>query len=70
MKISNVDPASESFKAAFAAAQGVPLPMDQQKSNSSSMPILVFIGFIFTAPYLVMKLLGAVTKTASLESKF
>lgn len=73
MRISNLDPSSESFKKAFAEAmnetstqQGAPkLP----RKGQSPWPVLAFLSFIFTAPYLIMKLLGTVTNTAQEEGR-
>ncbi|XP_037814881.1 probable peroxisomal membrane protein PEX13 [Lucilia sericata] len=74
LRISNLDPSSESFKKAFAEAlnesssqqQGAPkLP----RKGQSPWPVLAFLSFIFTAPYLIMKLLGTVTNTAQEEAR-
>lgn len=69
LKMSNVDPSTALMGEAFAAAQGVPSPSDGPNKKSTAWPILVFLGFIFTAPYLIMKLLGTVSTTALEESK-
>ncbi|XP_067626415.1 peroxisomal membrane protein PEX13 [Eurosta solidaginis] len=73
LRLSNMDPSKENFKAAFAEAvndssqqSGAPkLPHKGQ----SPWPVLAFISFIFTAPYLIMKLLGTVTNTAQEEAR-
>lgn len=39
------------------------------RKGNSPWPVLAFISFIFTAPYLIMKLLGTVTNTAQEEGK-
>ncbi|KAM7346043.1 peroxisomal biogenesis factor 13 isoform 1-T2 [Cochliomyia hominivorax] len=73
LRISNLDPSSESFKKAFAEAmnetstqQGAPkLP----RKGQSPWPVIAFLSFIFTAPYLIMKLLGTVTNTAQEEAR-
>lgn len=72
LRLSNVDPSVALMGEAFAAAQqglgsgvGASLP----KSGTTAWPILVFLGFIFTAPYLIMKLLGTVSQSALEESK-
>ncbi|XP_014090840.2 peroxisomal membrane protein PEX13 [Bactrocera oleae] len=73
LRLSNIDPSSETFKQAFAEAvndssqqSGAPkLPHKGQ----SPWPVLAFISFIFTAPYLIMKLLGTVTNTAQEEAR-
>lgn len=74
LRLSNIDPSSETFKQAFAEAvndssqqSGAPkLPHKGQ----SPWPVLAFISFIFTAPYLIMKLLGTVTNTAQEEGMY
>lgn len=57
---------------AFAAAQGLPTQSspDGKSNNSTAWPILVFLGFIVTAPYLIMKLLGTVSTSALEECKY
>lgn len=56
---------------AFAAAQGLPNQSpDGQTKSPTAWPIIVFIGFIFTAPYLIMKLLGTVTTSALEECNY
>ncbi|XP_005176981.2 peroxisomal membrane protein PEX13 [Musca domestica] len=73
LRISNIDPSSESFKKAFAEAlnetstqQGAPkLP----RKGQSPWPVVAFLSFIFTAPYLIMKLLGTVSQTAQEEAR-
>lgn len=69
MKMSNVDPSTAMMGEAFAAAQGMPSSPDGPNKKSTAWPILVFLGFIFTAPYLIMKLLGTVSTTALEESE-
>lgn len=74
LRISNIDPSSESFKKAFAEAlnetsaqQGAPkLP----RKGQSPWPVVAFLSFIFTAPYLIMKLLGTVSQTAQEEGMY
>ncbi|XP_034476570.1 probable peroxisomal membrane protein PEX13 [Drosophila innubila] len=74
LRLSNLDPSSEAFKKAFAEAlndnsahQGnAPRP---PRKGTSPWPVLAFISFIFTAPYLIMKLLGTVTNTAQEEAR-
>ncbi|CAD7012201.1 probable peroxisomal membrane protein PEX13 [Ceratitis capitata] len=73
LRLSNMDPSNEKFKEAFAEAlndssqqSGAPkLP----RKGQSPWPVLAFISFIFTAPYLIMKLLGTVTNTAQEEAR-
>lgn len=73
LRISNLDPSSIAFKEAFAAAlkqsstakPGPALP----NKGPSPWPVLAFISFIFTAPYLIMKLIGTVTETALEETR-
>jgi peroxin-13 len=73
LRISNLDPSSAAFKEAFASAQGFD---DNQHSSlatpnkgSSSWPVLLFLGFIMSAPYLIMKMLGTVSEKAIEECK-
>ncbi|ALC40856.1 Pex13 [Drosophila busckii] len=74
LRLSNLDPSSDAFKKAFAEAltdnhaqqNGAPkLP----RKGTSPWPVLAFISFIFTAPYLIMKLLGTVSNTAQEEAR-
>ncbi|SPP75667.1 probable peroxisomal membrane protein PEX13 [Drosophila guanche] len=74
LRLSNLDPSSEAFKRAFAdalnenngqAGGGPQLP----RKRTSPWPVLAFISFIFTAPYLIMKLMGTVTNTAQEEAR-
>ncbi|XP_055855627.1 peroxisomal membrane protein PEX13 [Episyrphus balteatus] len=73
LRISNLDPSSMAFKEAFAAAMkqsstakpGPALP----NRGASPWPVLAFISFIFTAPYLIMKLIGTVSETALEETR-
>lgn len=77
MRLSNVDPNTIGFNEAFSAASangGFDLPPSQSphggaQKKTSSWPIVMFLGFIFTAPYLIMKLLGAVTGAAAEENR-
>lgn len=67
-----MDPSSIALSEAFAAAsQGLPaaLPDLAIKGGKSSWPVLAFLGFIFSAPYLIMKLIGSVSQTALEECK-
>lgn len=74
LRLSNLDPSSAAFKKAFAEAlnenngQARGAPNVPRKGNSP-WPVLAFISFIFTAPYLIMKLLGTVTNTAQEEAR-
>ncbi|XP_017868145.1 PREDICTED: probable peroxisomal membrane protein PEX13 [Drosophila arizonae] len=74
LRISNLDPSSEAFKKAFAEAlndnsnQPGNAPRLPRK-GTSPWPVLAFLSFIFTAPYLIMKLLGTVTNTAQEEAR-
>lgn len=73
LRISNLDPSSRAFKEAFAAAlkqsstakPGPTLP----NKGASPWPVLAFISFIFTAPYLIMKLIGTVSETVLEETR-
>lgn len=70
--MSKIDPSKIGFGEAFAAAsaQGFPAALpDAVAKGNSSWPILVFLGFIFSAPYLIMKMIGTVSQTALEESK-
>ncbi|KAJ6627040.1 Peroxisomal membrane protein PEX13 [Pseudolycoriella hygida] len=70
LRISKMDPSSLAFSEAFAAAQEELNPnMQTNERKPSAWPVLVFLGFIFTAPYLIMKLLGTVTTSALEETK-
>lgn len=74
LRISKLDPSSVAFREAFAAAlkqssvaagkSGPGLPR-----GPSAWPVLAFISFIFTAPYLIMKLIGTVSETALEETR-
>lgn len=70
LRISKLDPSSLAFSEAFAAAQEELNPnFKSNEKKPSAWPVLVFLGFIFTAPYLIMKLLGTVTTSALEETK-
>ncbi|XP_017001082.3 peroxisomal membrane protein PEX13 [Drosophila takahashii] len=74
LRLSNLDPSSEAFKKAFAEALNDNNPQaggapQAPRKGSSPWPVLAFISFIFTAPYLIMKLLGTVTNTAQEEAR-
>lgn len=61
LRITKTDPTTESFKEAFKMAEtnGANQPGAHQK-RGSSMSVLLFLGFILSAPYLLMKLFGGV----------
>uniref|UniRef100_D3TLG4 Peroxisomal membrane protein PEX13 n=1 Tax=Glossina morsitans morsitans TaxID=37546 RepID=D3TLG4_GLOMM len=72
LRISNLEPSSESFRKAYTEAinetssqQGAPKP---PRKGQSPWPVLAFISFIFTAPYLIMKMLGTISNTAHEEA--
>ncbi|XP_016988881.2 probable peroxisomal membrane protein PEX13 [Drosophila rhopaloa] len=74
LRLSNLDPSSAAFKKAFAEALNENNPQaggapQAPRKGSSPWPVLAFISFIFTAPYLIMKLLGTVTNTAQEEAR-
>ncbi|KAH8373113.1 hypothetical protein KR009_012126 [Drosophila setifemur] len=74
LRLSNLDPSSAAFKKAFAEALNENNPQSgggQQppRIGTSPWPVLAFLSFIFTAPYLIMKLLGTVTNTAQEEAR-
>ncbi|XP_055378209.1 peroxisomal membrane protein PEX13 [Condylostylus longicornis] len=73
MKISNIDPSSQIFKEAFEAAKNETLENNIDAGNKgkkqSPWPVVIFLGFIFTAPYIVMKLLGNLTSSVLQETK-
>jgi peroxin-13 len=73
LRISNLDPSSVAFKEAFAVAQNSQT-LDGQPAKSiankpSSWPVLLFLGFIMSAPYLIMKMLGTVSEKALEETR-
>lgn len=65
LKITKTDPTAESFKQAFRLAEKDNTGEFQKKG--SSMPVVLFLGFIMSAPYLLMKLFGSEEKP--LQSK-
>ncbi|XP_068148040.1 peroxisomal membrane protein PEX13 [Drosophila tropicalis] len=77
LRISNLDPSSVAFKKAFAEALndnqgqkgGAGVGPKLPRKGTSPWPVLAFISFIFTAPYLIMRLLGTVTNTAQEEAR-
>lgn len=60
-RITRTDPSTASFKEAFKAAEADKLAPAQKKG--SSMPVVLFLGFIMSAPYLLMKLFGGNSET-------
>uniref|UniRef100_A0A1L8DVB0 Peroxisomal membrane protein PEX13 n=1 Tax=Nyssomyia neivai TaxID=330878 RepID=A0A1L8DVB0_9DIPT len=68
--LSKIPPNSAAFGAAFdaaAAQMGDPMQRDKPGApRTSAWPILLFLGFILSAPYLIMKFLG-VASTSSIE---
>lgn len=56
LRITKTDPATASFKEAFKVAEAGKQATVQKKG--SSMPVVLFLGFIMSAPYLLMKLFG------------
>lgn len=73
LRLSNADPSIVAMGEAFAAAAATgvtpAMPTDLPQSLSA-WPIFIFLGFIFTGPYLIMKLLGSVSTAAIEECKF
>lgn len=78
LRLSKWDPSSLAFKQAFADAfnaanaqrQGAPSLLAKGDTNRASpWPVVLFMSFIVTAPYLIMKLLGNMTTTAQEEGK-
>lgn len=67
--MSNIDPSTVMMDEVFAVANGAAASPDSTNRKPTAWPILVFLGFIFTAPYLIMKLLGTVSTSALEESK-
>ncbi|XP_055599894.1 peroxisomal membrane protein PEX13 [Uranotaenia lowii] len=57
LKITKTDPASESFTQAFKLAESMEAEQNPSKKGSS-LPVMLFLGFIMSAPYLLMKLFG------------
>ncbi|KAL5285962.1 PEX13 family protein [Megaselia abdita] len=72
LRVSNIDPSSAQFQRAFAAAaNGESVSEIQKKSGgTSAWPIITFLGFIFTAPFLITRLMGTVQKTALEECEY
>ncbi|XP_058837871.1 peroxisomal membrane protein PEX13 isoform X2 [Topomyia yanbarensis] len=56
LKITKTDPTENNFKEAFKMAKN-----DKQATSvkGSSLPVILFLGFIMSAPYLLMKLFGS-----------
>ncbi|XP_053967363.1 peroxisomal membrane protein PEX13 [Anastrepha ludens] len=73
LRLSDMDPSTEKFKQAFAEALNDSSKQSEApklpRKGQSPWPVLAFISFIFTAPYLIMKLLGTVTNTAQEEAR-
>lgn len=71
--LSNIDPATVVMNEAFNQVQaGHAAEGDaffENKPKGSGWPIMLFLGFIMSAPYLIMKLYGSVTQTAVEECK-
>lgn len=67
LRISDIDPGSKVLAEAFAAAEGgADIPTAK---SSSSIAVLAFLALISIGPYLLMKLIGTVSKTAIEESR-
>lgn len=60
LRITKTDPTTESFKEAFQMAEtnGGGNPSGSGQKRGSSMSVVLFLGFILSAPYLLMKLFG------------
>lgn len=56
LRITKTDPATSSFKEAFKAAETDKLA--PTTNSGSPLPVVLFLGFIMSAPYLLMKLFG------------
>lgn len=56
LKITKTNPSTDSFNQAFKIAESEKQSVMQKKG--SSMPVVLFLGFIMSAPYLLMKLFG------------
>lgn len=68
LKISKTDPKTLAFNEAYSAvndASGIGVG----SANPSSWPIMTFLGFIFIAPYIIMKLMGSLTDNVSSDIK-
>lgn len=72
LRLSKWDPSSailkeayaEAFNAANAQIHGSPPVVERGEANKPSpWPVMLFISFILTAPYLIMKLLGNATNS-------
>lgn len=56
LRITKTNPSTEAFNQAFKIAETEKQSLIQKKG--SSMPVVLFLGFIMSAPYLLMKLFG------------
>ncbi|XP_053687761.1 peroxisomal membrane protein PEX13 [Sabethes cyaneus] len=61
LKLTKTDPTLENFTQAFKAAE---VNKHVGQSNSS-LPIILFLGFVMSAPYLLMKIFGGNEKSVS-----
>lgn len=61
LRITKTNPSLESFNEAFKIAESDNQSVVQKKG--SSMPVILFLGFIMSAPYLLMKLFGNTSST-------
>lgn len=66
LRITKTNPSSESFKEAFKMAEADGQSVPQKKG--SSMPVILFLGFIMSAPYLLMKLFGHTNNTDQVKN--
>lgn len=55
LKITKTDPTTETFREAFKMAE---TDKTANAKKGSSLPVILFLGFIMSAPYLIMKLFG------------
>lgn len=72
MGISKCDPSTMAFNEAFNAVAsefGTNIPGNVPKAGGA-WPVLAFLGFIITAPYLISKLVGQVRNTAVNECEY
>lgn len=74
MGISKTNPSTvvnlnEAFKDAEKVNSGDFFNTSSQQ-NSSGLPMVLFMAFVFTAPYLIMKLFGSLMSTATDQSEF
>lgn len=63
------DPSTVAFNEVFNAVSNGAAASGDVPKGTSAWPVLAFLGFIITAPYLISKLVGQVMTTAVEECK-